>query len=93
MGCGLRAKPDVWINIPPVRPWLSPWCGWAHLGHLVTEGSWMSSEKGAEQDPGWLRTEQLWESGSQVIAVKTPDWGVQGDGVQIQSSLSSGGVT
>lgn len=53
----------------------------------------MSSEKGAEQDPGWLHTEQLWESGSQVIVVKTPDWGVQGDGVEIQSSLSSGCVT
>lgn len=53
----------------------------------------MSREKGAEQDPGWLRTEQLWESGSQVMVVKTPDCGVQGDGVPVQSSLSSGGVT
>ena len=53
----------------------------------------MPSEKGAEQDPGWLSTEQLWESGSQIRVVKTPDCGVQGDRVQIQSSLSSGGVT
>ena len=53
----------------------------------------MPSEKGAEQDPGWLSTEQLWESGSQITVVRAPDCGVQGDGVQIQASLSSGGVT
>lgn len=33
-----------------------------HLGHLLTEGTWMSKEKEVEQEGlSWLHTEQLWE--------------------------------
>lgn len=34
--------------------------GRSHLGHLVTEGTWMSKQEVAKQgDLGWLHTEQL----------------------------------
>lgn len=36
--------------------------GWPHLGHLVTEGTWMSKKKEAEQEGlGQPHTEQRWE--------------------------------